>query len=114
MKEPDYIMKMMATSGALVVWHWTVRGIAMRRVFTDTKPFHLHFKFRHVVDDHNNLQHALPSIEDSWRTNRWPVRVFLFILAITEVNTFLVMRLFNWEKKHAPTYLSFHGKLAWE
>ena len=121
MKEPDYIMKMMATGGALftdgcreVVRHWTVRGNAMRRVFTYTKPFHLHFKFRHVVDDHNKLRHALPSIEDSWRTNRWPVRVFLFILAITEVNTFLVMCWFNWEKEDVPTYLSFRRKLAWE
>ncbi len=40
--------------------------------------------------------------------------MFSFILAITKVNTLLVMRWFNWEKEDVPTYLSFRRKLAWE
>ena len=28
-------------------------------------PFDSNFRYRHVVDDQNNLSHALPSIEDT-------------------------------------------------
>ena len=80
MKEPDHIMKMMATGGGLYTEGCKEAtrtkvdgGTQMRKTFLYTKPFHLHFKYRHAVDDHNNLRHALPSLEDSWRTERWPV-----------------------------------------
>jgi hypothetical protein len=69
------------------------------------------------VDDHNNLRHALQSIEDSWVTKRWEVRVFLFILAITEVNAFLAIRYFtfcNGDIDGCPTLLKFCRLLAWE
>jgi hypothetical protein len=49
-------------------------------------------RYRHAVDDHNNLCHALPSIEDSWVTHRWEIRVFSFVLAISKVNAFLALR----------------------
>ncbi len=79
MKEPDFIMKMMATGGGLytegckeATGTWDNGGIQMRKTFLYTKPFHLNFKYRHAVDDHNNLRYALPSVEDSLRTERWP------------------------------------------
>ena len=74
-------------------------------------------RYRHAVDDHNNLRHALPSIEDSWVTHRWEIRVFLFVLAISEVNAFLALRYFTFAKgtiAGCPTLIVFRRRLAWQ
>jgi hypothetical protein len=102
MKEPDYVMRMMATGGLLdangscrmASRRWNNGGVEVQRTFQYKCPFDWHFWCRHAVDDHNNLRHALPSIEDSW----WETRVFSFILAITEVNAFLCLRYFTFGK----------------
>ncbi len=81
MKEPDYVMRMMATGGPLAVYEscrealrkWTDGGIEVVRRFRYACPFDWHFRYRHAVDDHNNLCHALLSIEDSWATQRWEI-----------------------------------------
>ena len=57
-------------------------------------PFGCHFRYLHSVDGYNNLSHALPSIEDTWVTDRWEFLVFSFILAISEVNAFSIIRYF--------------------
>lgn len=125
MKEPDYVMRMMATGGALLpddnckeaTRNWMENGAAKSKKFQYTKPFDWHFKYRHAVDDHNNLRHALPSIEDGWRTIRWENRVFSFVLAVCEVNAYLFLRYFvcaRWAKDDVPTLLMFRRKLAWE
>jgi hypothetical protein len=36
----------------------------------------------------------MPSVKDTWLTKRWECWVFSFILAITEINTFLALRYF--------------------
>ena len=51
-------------------------------------PFDWNFRYRNAVDDHNNLSHALSSIEDTWATDRLECRLFAFILAISELNAF--------------------------
>ena len=79
-------------------------------------PFDWHFWYRHTVDDHNNLRHQLPSIEDSWLTHRWETHVFSFILAITKVNAFQCLWYFNFSKGElpgCPTLLTFCRRLAW-
>jgi hypothetical protein len=66
MKEEDYVMKLMATYGALrtVDEGATQQSITRRSgirenvSFKYTKPFFNHFKFRHQVDDHNNNRHS--------------------------------------------------------
>ena len=60
--------------------------------FKYLKPYSDHYKYRHMVDDHNNLRHSATSFEDTWATHRWPNRVFAFLLAVTEVNIFLWLR----------------------
>jgi len=68
------------------------------------------------VDFHNTkrhdggTKHGL-SIEETWRTTNWTIRVFSFILAITEVNAFLAMKFFGGWK---GTQLEFRKKLAYE
>ena len=59
----------------------------------------------------------MPSIEDSWVTMRWEVRVFSFLLAITEVNAFLALQYFtfgNGAIEGCPTLLQFRRLLAWQ
>jgi len=110
MKEPDYVMRMMAMGGALAVYEtckealrkWMEGGIEVVCRFRYACPFDWHFRYRHAVDDHNNLHHALPSVEDSWVTHRWEIRVFSFVLAISEVNAFLALRYFTFAKGTIP------------
>jgi hypothetical protein len=33
--------------------------------FRYTEPYYLHFKYRHLIDDHNAKRHAVPAIETS-------------------------------------------------
>jgi hypothetical protein len=70
MKEPDYVMKMMATGRSLLATQhcqevkrkWTNRGVVESRSFRYPCPIDWHYKFRHAIDDHNNLCHSMPSI----------------------------------------------------
>jgi hypothetical protein len=118
MKEPDYVMKIMATGGVLAsddTCKTAVRGNGADRITFDyTNPFDWHFRYRHAVDDHNNLRHALPSQEDTWKTTRWEIRVFTFLLALSEVNAYLALRLrfFKWACRAEMTLLQFHRHLS--
>ena len=126
MKEPDYVMRMMATGGPMSVIEtcketvrkcWMDNGVEVVRRFKYACPFDWHLRYRHAVDDHNNLRHGLPSIEDSWITQRWEIRVFSFILAITEVNAFLALWYFtfaNGSIPGCPSLLVFCRRLAWQ
>ena len=89
----------------------------MVKKFKYKLPFDCHFRYCHAVDDHNNLSHALPSIEDTWVVYRLECQVFALFLAISEVNAFLILRYFvccglRWEGR--PTLLDFCRKLAWQ
>ena len=92
MREPDYTMMMMATYGTL-----EEKGEMKKRVdangnvisFRYPEIIHNHFQFRHAVDDHNNRRQSPISIEKTWATAWWPNRVFAFLIAVVEVNTYL-------------------------
>ena len=100
MKEPNYLMRMMATGGRLLaddtrketVKRWNENGEDVVKKFKYKLPFDWHFRYQHTVNDHNNLIHALPSIEDTWVTDRREFQVFASILAISEVDIFLILR----------------------
>ena len=121
LKEPDYIMKLMSTYGGLTIPShqreskriWEENGENRRTTFQYTEPFANHFNYRHAVDDHNNLRHGLPSIESTIVTHCWPVRVFSFILSITEVNVFKSFEYFVWKKDQIPTsFVKFRKRMA--
>ena len=77
------------------------------------EPFANHFDFRHAVDDSNNLRHSTPSFEETWVTRQWPIRVFSFFLALSEVNTFCAYRYFVWKTDEEQLILhQFCRKLA--
>ena len=119
LKEPQYVMKLMSTYAGLVDpfqryevnRHYVHEEKEIKSSFNLQEPFANHYLYRHAVDDHNNVQHSLPSIEDTWGTHRWPARVFSFLFAISEVNTWLIFRHFIWEKDDMDL-VSFRKKLA--
>ena len=102
MKEPNYLMRIMATGVRLLAddtcketfIRWNENGSYVVKKFKYKLTFYWNFRSRHSVDDHNNLIHALPPIEYKWVKDRWECRVFAFILAISEVNSFLIIRYF--------------------
>ena len=68
MKEPNYVMRMMATGGHLLVGDtckdtvriWKKNGEDVVKKFKCKLPFDWHYRYRHVVYDHNNCRHSLP------------------------------------------------------
>ena len=50
---------------------WKENGEDEVKNFKYKLPFGWHFCYRHAVDDHNNLRHAIPSIEDTRVTHMW-------------------------------------------
>ena len=92
-------------------------GQRAKQLFKYTCTFDWNFWYRHAMDDHNNLCHLLPSIEDSWVTQRWETRVFAFLFAITKVNAFLCLRYFTFGKGElpgCPKLTIFWRRLAWQ
>lgn len=123
MKDKDFVMKLMSTYGGLTVkpnqkktYRWfkgqTPRSDSTVKTFKYPDLFANHYLFRHCVDDHNNLTHSVPSIEGTMIAHRWDFRVFCFLLAISEVNTYLVMKHFVWKDTEFKTLHQFRGKLA--
>jgi hypothetical protein len=118
MKEPDYVMALMASYGTQDLNNEgeTERnykndaGEMVRKRFNYTELFYNHFTYRHAVDDHNNNRHQPISLEVIWATQRWANRVFAFLLAITEVNCKLASEYFL--KKNKVSMISFRKKLA--
>ena len=114
MKEPDYVMKIMATYGELTAKDGQKESI---RKYTSggeqvgknqyTLPFSNHFDYWHRVDDHNNLCHSLPSIESTWVTHRWATRIFSFIFAMVQINCYLAFKFFVWRGQERQTLGQF-------
>jgi hypothetical protein len=113
LKEPSYIMKMMATGGPLIsndqckmlTQMLTEDGVQCGKSFQFPLPYHWHYKYY--------LHHLLPSIEHTITTTRWEIRVFSFVLAVSEVNAFLIYRFFC-HPDPVPTLQQFQHKLAWQ
>ncbi len=59
--------------------------------FIYKKTFDWHFCYCHIADDHNNLQHSSPASGETWITTQLTICILTFLLAITEVNLYLVM-----------------------
>ena len=88
-------------------------GDSLDRIFKFCQPFGLHFRYRHQVDDHNNIIHATISLERTWATKFWPDKNSTWYLAVTEVNTSLEYGHILKGGKLIPT-LQFRSKLAHE
>lgn len=120
MKEPDYVMKVMASwmtlnelEGARTKRDWKENGVNKSKTFNYRQPFGLHFRYRHQVDDHNNRRHAPISIERTWATKFWADRNFAWYLAVSMVNANLAHGHFQNNGEVVPT-LQFRRQLAQE
>jgi hypothetical protein len=127
MKEPDYVLMMMSTYGAMIqdprekVSYRTVpdptnAGQTVRISFKYQEVIGNHYRYRGAVDEHNSKRHdggggAGISLEKSWKTSRWENRVFAFVLAICEVNAYLARIYFG---KETEVQLEFKKKLCFE
>ena len=121
MKDEGYVMSLMSTYGSLQVKKGQKDSVRVgdngeRSVFKYREVIANHFDYRGAVDFHNSKRHDCGtkhglSLEETWRTTNWTVRVFSFILAVTEVNAFLAMRYFG---GLTCTQLEFRRKLAHE
>lgn len=125
MKEPDYVLMMMSTYGALIEdpreklsrRSWVNEQQEISSVeFKYKEVIGNHFRYRGAVDEHNSKRHdggggAGISLERSWRTMRWENRVFAFILAVCEVNAFLARAYFF---KASEKQIDFKKKLCFD
>ena len=122
LREPDYYMKLMAAYGAVIenvkyrTNHRTYKdsnGDIVSTSFNYSQVFANHFLYRHLIDDHNNLRHMVPSIEGTWKTHNWIICVLTVILTVSEVNAYLAFRYFHWTKiVAAPSLHHYCRKLA--
>ena len=119
MKDEGYVMTIMSTYGSLMVkdnQKESVRALSNDETgnFKYTEVIANHFDFRGAVDFHNSKRHDCGtkhglSLEETWRTTNWTLRVFSFVLAITEVNAFLAYRYYS---GYSGTQLEFRKRLA--
>lgn len=123
MKEPDYVMSLMSTYGTTSAkaeqpetkrHYKNAHGADVSTTFRYPEVVGNHYSYRGCVDDHNNKRQDGGSkqglaIETTWVTRRWPIRVFSFILGISEVNAFLGWSYFKGEKLE---FMAFRKLLA--
>ena len=117
LRDAEWVSKLFATCGTTTPDVDTLQRCRRSRDGTESRFHHTdfvhnHCACRHAVDDHNNLRQSDLSLEDTWRTQRWENRVFAFILAISEINTFLAFRYFVSTDETKMTVLQFRRKLA--
>jgi Transposase IS4 len=113
MKDAGYISMFMSTYGTLDItdkvarrWIITNEGIS-REEFNYSEVFANHYQYRGAVDQHNARRHSPISLETTWATKTWQHRVFAFFIAVTEVNIFLVDKMFN-KQSSRKEYENFH------
>ena len=64
-----------------------------------------HYQYRDAVDAHNSSRMDPIALEETWKTVRWPLRVFQFLLAVTEVNVRLAKQnLFGEEERSQQNF----------
>ena len=70
MKEPDYVMKLMASwmmlndlEGANTKRDWKDNGVRKSKIFLYKQPYGMKFRYRNQVDDYNKRRHEPISIE---------------------------------------------------
>ena len=73
---------------------------------------HNHFRYQHLVNDHNSKRHQPISLEVVWATQEWSCRPFAFLLAMMEVNVKQASEHFGGCEDKGM--IVFHKQFAWE
>ena len=92
LKEPDYTMMLMASYGTMELIGedkkrtYIQNNVSIEKTIKYPELVYNHFQYRDAVDAHNSSRMYPIALEETWKTTRWPCRVFCFLLAVTEVN----------------------------
>ena len=119
MKDPDYVMKLMTTYGALDPTDKRTRrkfkrgGVMETKYFMYTEVVANHFLYQHQVDDNNKRMYAPISIEKTWATKYWPDRSFAWYLDVSEVNANYAQAYFQ-DSSNALPQFEFRRRLEKE
>ena len=68
------------------------------------------FSYRDAVDSHNSSRMFPVAMDETWKTTRWALRVFCFLMAETEVSSWLVLT--NICKQWETSQQDFRKKLS--
>ena len=105
MKEPNYMMLIMATYGTLEEKgqekkrNYIEDGNKKVTSFVYPEVIHNHYAYRDMIDNHNSQQLHPISMEETWMTTCWPNHIFCFLLAVTVVNVQNAGGVFLWIAK---------------
>ena len=121
MQDPDYFMKIMASwmtldelEGSRTGRYFVESsGTKQTKQFTYCKPFGIHFRYIHQMDDQNNWRHGKISLKRKWATKFWTDHDFVRYLTVFEVNTALALGPFKNDGLVQPS-LGFWTALAME
>lgn len=69
---------------------WSKEGISIQAC----RHLSLHFKYHHSIDDRKNFYQFVPLIEETWATKHWACWVYVFLLSVTGVLGYLIIRFF--------------------
>ena len=116
MKEPAYNIMMMSTFSGLTV----PEGQKEERIMVNGEIVKFkyssivanHYRYRRAVDNNNDLRHdggikSQIGLESVRGTTWWPIQVFAFFVACTEVDAYLAMKYFL---KTDETFMNFREK----
>ena len=120
MKEPGYVMKLMAPwmtlkilEGTNIKRGWKENVLRKSEHFVYKQPFGIHFRYRHHVYDLNKRRHEKISIETTWATNHWADWNFAWYFSVSTSNANLAHGNFQKGGEISPT-LQFRRRLAQE
>jgi len=88
-RDADWVSKIMSTHGMLdeIQDHPTYRKVnGSWKTFKYSEPFSRYCRAKHWVDNVNNRRHDPIGLEEVWHTKWWPMRQFIFICSVAEVN----------------------------
>ena len=90
MKEPDYVMKIMASwmthdkieSARTRIYFIDISGTNETKHFTHQQRLGLHFRYIYQAENHNIWRHANFLLERTCTTKLWPYRNFAWYLVV--------------------------------
>ena len=97
LKEPNYTMMLMSSYGTLELTdeektrNYQENNQNIVKTIKYPELVYNHYQYRDSIDAHNSSRMFPIAMEETWKTTRWPCRVFCFLLAVTEVNCRLVL-----------------------
>ena len=118
LKEPDYTMTLMSSYGTLErvgdekARNYIEGNATVEKKIKYPELIYNHFSYRDAVDSHNSSRMFPIAMEETWKTTRWPLRVFCFLMAVSEVNCRLVLT--NIYKQQERSKQDFRKELSKE